>query len=227
MVMRLGRYGEFLACSMYPEHKETRELPGAGGRRRPGRPATGRQRAARPSPRRPRPAPSAAAAEGGVLVQRRGRFGPFMGCSRYPDCDYIKKDGPPPPGAARLRGCLPHVPAGPPGDAPRAPDRVAVLGLLALPEVRLHDVPRACSGRSTTPTTGPVGRPARRALCLACGAPVELPASSDLVGRRLAGGEPNPGRPGPTSSRPPARHRPGRVGPAEPAGGAGAAEDGG
>jgi ssDNA-binding Zn-finger/Zn-ribbon topoisomerase 1 len=32
MVIRLGRYGEFLACSMYPEHKETRELPGAGGR---------------------------------------------------------------------------------------------------------------------------------------------------------------------------------------------------
>jgi DNA topoisomerase-1 len=31
MVIRLGRYGEFLACSMYPEHKETRELPGTGG----------------------------------------------------------------------------------------------------------------------------------------------------------------------------------------------------
>ena len=30
MVIRLGRYGEFLACSMYPEHKETRELPGVG-----------------------------------------------------------------------------------------------------------------------------------------------------------------------------------------------------
>ena len=33
----------------------------------------------------------------GTLVGKRGKFGPFVGCSRYPDCDYIKKDGPPPP----------------------------------------------------------------------------------------------------------------------------------
>src|SRR5436309_4504438 len=31
MVIRLGRYGEFLACSLYPEHKETRPLPGEEG----------------------------------------------------------------------------------------------------------------------------------------------------------------------------------------------------
>ena len=39
MVIRLGRNGRFLACSLYPEHKETRPLPGdeapqARGRRR-------------------------------------------------------------------------------------------------------------------------------------------------------------------------------------------------
>ena len=28
MVIRLGRNGRFLACSMYPEHKETRPIPG-------------------------------------------------------------------------------------------------------------------------------------------------------------------------------------------------------
>src|SRR4029453_12403764 len=28
MVIRLGRNGRFLACSLYPEHKETRPLPG-------------------------------------------------------------------------------------------------------------------------------------------------------------------------------------------------------
>ncbi|MEA2486721.1 MAG: Topoisomerase binding zinc finger, partial [Actinomycetota bacterium] len=25
------------------------------------------------------------------LVERRGRFGPFVGCSNYPECKYIKK----------------------------------------------------------------------------------------------------------------------------------------
>ena len=95
MVIRLGRYGEFLACSMYPEHKETRELPGADGRE-PGASAVGLDG----TPAKPAAAeacPRCGEAEGGVLVARRGRFGPFMGCSRYPDCDYIKKDGPPPP----------------------------------------------------------------------------------------------------------------------------------
>ena len=33
----------------------------------------------------------------GVLATKRGRFGAFVGCSRYPDCTYIRKDGPPPP----------------------------------------------------------------------------------------------------------------------------------
>jgi hypothetical protein len=28
----------------------------------------------------------------GTLVGKRGRFGPFLGCDRYPDCDYIKRD---------------------------------------------------------------------------------------------------------------------------------------
>ena len=33
----------------------------------------------------------------GHLITKRGRFGPFLGCSRYPDCDYIQREGPPPP----------------------------------------------------------------------------------------------------------------------------------
>ena len=33
----------------------------------------------------------------GTLTTKRGRFGAFVGCSRYPDCTYIRKDGPPPP----------------------------------------------------------------------------------------------------------------------------------
>jgi DNA topoisomerase-1 len=29
---------------------------------------------------------------GAPLQKRRGRFGPFIGCSKYPDCKYIKKN---------------------------------------------------------------------------------------------------------------------------------------
>ena len=31
----------------------------------------------------------------GHLVAKRGRFGPFVGCDRYPECRYIKKSPPP------------------------------------------------------------------------------------------------------------------------------------
>ncbi|HEY0410320.1 MAG TPA: topoisomerase DNA-binding C4 zinc finger domain-containing protein, partial [Candidatus Dormibacteraeota bacterium] len=34
--------------------------------------------------------------EEGRLVVREGRFGEFTGCSRYPECKYIKKEGPAP-----------------------------------------------------------------------------------------------------------------------------------
>ncbi|CAN5733357.1 type I DNA topoisomerase [soil metagenome] len=81
MVIRLGRNGRFLACSLYPEHKETRPLPGD-----------------EPEPVEiegvGEPCPECGQGE---LVVRRGRFGPFAGCSRYPDCSFIKRTGPPPP----------------------------------------------------------------------------------------------------------------------------------
>jgi DNA topoisomerase-1 len=31
----------------------------------------------------------------GHLAAKRGRFGPFVGCDRYPECRYIKKDAQP------------------------------------------------------------------------------------------------------------------------------------
>ena len=55
MVIRLGRNGRFLACSLYPEHKESRPLPGRScrpmpghGRSVPGVRRDGRWRARRP-----------------------------------------------------------------------------------------------------------------------------------------------------------------------------------
>lgn len=64
MILRFGRYGEYLACSRYPECRTTRE-PGAV-----------------------QPAQDAPACPecNAPMVQKRSRFGPFWACSRYPEC---------------------------------------------------------------------------------------------------------------------------------------------
>ena len=49
MVIRLGRNGRFLACSLYPEHKESRPLPGRGAAARSPAPAIPARSAARPT----------------------------------------------------------------------------------------------------------------------------------------------------------------------------------
>jgi DNA topoisomerase-1 len=64
MVIRLGRNGRFLACSEYPEHKETRPLPGDEP---PPQEGTGE---------------TCPLCNQGTLVGKRGRFGPFVGCDR-------------------------------------------------------------------------------------------------------------------------------------------------
>ena len=118
MVIRLGRNGRFLACSMYPEHKETRPLPGE-------------------EPPEPEGTGEVCPKCGeGTLVGRRGRFGPFVGCSRYPECDYIKREGPPPPDPLPF-----EEPRRPSGPETGAPYRQCLLGLLELPALRFHDEP--------------------------------------------------------------------------------------
>ncbi|UCH77648.1 MAG: type I DNA topoisomerase [Candidatus Coatesbacteria bacterium] len=63
MVIKRGRYGEFLACGNYPECKNTRPL---------------RKKVDAKCPQC-----------GGQMVQRRGKRGkPFYGCEKYPDCDF-------------------------------------------------------------------------------------------------------------------------------------------
>ncbi|HNX49081.1 MAG TPA: type I DNA topoisomerase [Thermoanaerobaculaceae bacterium] len=64
MILRFGRYGEYLACSRYPECRTTRE-PGA----------------VQPTEETP-VCPEC----GAGMIQKRSRFGPFWACSRYPEC---------------------------------------------------------------------------------------------------------------------------------------------
>lgn len=67
LVIRKGRYGDFVACSNYPECKFIKQdeneqidekCPNCGGN----------------------------------LVKKRGRFGEFYACENYPECKYIKND---------------------------------------------------------------------------------------------------------------------------------------
>jgi DNA topoisomerase-1 len=187
MVIRLGRYGEFLACSMYPEHKETRELPGTENA---GSAAAGAVDA-NGQPVAPEVCPKCGEAEGGVLVARRGRFGPFMGCSRYPECDFIKKDGPPPPPPLPFEAICPTCRTG--HLVTRRARRTGSLfwGCSRYPTCRFTSSHEPI-GATHDVDGGSIGRNGDAGLCLICGAAVDLTGIDDPIGKKLAGGEPNP-----------------------------------
>ncbi len=76
MVVKQGRYGEFLACSGYPDCKNTQSINGGG----PGK-STGIK------------CPEQSC--DGEIVERKSRRGKiFYGCSRYPDCTFAIWDKP-------------------------------------------------------------------------------------------------------------------------------------
>jgi len=83
MVIRWGRFGRFLACSNYPECKNTRELTAElkedNGVEAPDTDAA-EGTEAEPCDNCGRP-----------MVMKRGRFGPFLACSGYPECKTIRK----------------------------------------------------------------------------------------------------------------------------------------
>ncbi|MBI5511536.1 MAG: type I DNA topoisomerase [Deltaproteobacteria bacterium] len=68
MVVKRGRYGQFLACKLYPECKGTRPMPIGV---------------------------TCPTECGGYVVERRSKRGrSFYGCSRYPDCTFASWDRP-------------------------------------------------------------------------------------------------------------------------------------
>ena len=74
MMKRYGRNGWFLGCSAYPECKHTMPLPGEEPVIPPDMPGVGEK---------------CPACGEGTLSARTGRFGPFVGCDRYPECKHI------------------------------------------------------------------------------------------------------------------------------------------
>jgi len=175
MVIRLGRNGKFLACSTYPDHKETRPLPGEETPRLEGDGD---------------PCPECGQ---GVLATRRGRFGAFVGCSRYPDCTYIRKDGPPPPDQLPFEVSCPKN-----GDGHLVARRArrtgnVFWGCSAYPtcDFTTNYEPTGAVHDAHEDGAGSVARKGDAGLCLTCGAAVELPETV-VVGQRLAGGPADP-----------------------------------
>src|SRR5262249_52499083 len=74
MALKRGRFGQFLACTGYPECKTTRKITKSGV-------------AAAPVMLEEK-CPDC----GSQLAIRHGPFGEFTACSRYPDCKYIKRE---------------------------------------------------------------------------------------------------------------------------------------
>jgi len=73
MVLKRGRFGQFMACTGYPDCKTTRRLD--QGKRVPDIPLDEK-------------CPDC----GRNLIIRHGRFGEFTSCSGYPDCKYVKQN---------------------------------------------------------------------------------------------------------------------------------------
>jgi DNA topoisomerase-1 len=77
MVIKWGRYGKFLACSGYPECKNTRQLAGGEGTDSP---EVHEDVSKEVCPK-----------DGQPMVLKKGRYGPFLACSNYPECKTTKR----------------------------------------------------------------------------------------------------------------------------------------
>ena len=73
MIIKIGRFGKFLACTGYPECKSTRPIPGSEEAKQEVQVTDEKCEKC-----------------GSPMVVKRGRFGPFLGCSKYPECKNIK-----------------------------------------------------------------------------------------------------------------------------------------
>ena len=136
MVIKLGRNGRFLACSLYPEHKETP----AGAGRRAAAPAWDRRGLPRVRAGDPREQ------ERSVRAVRR-----LLALSRV----QVHQEGrPAASAAAAVRGPVPQERGRTPGPASRAAHRERLLGVLELPDAAITRPTTSRSAACTMPTTG-------------------------------------------------------------------------
>ena len=78
MVIKFGRFGQFLACSNYPECQNTREV----GSKKDAETGEDGEKTEEIPP---------CELCGREMSLKKGRFGPFYGCTGYPECKNIRK----------------------------------------------------------------------------------------------------------------------------------------
>ena len=71
MVLKKGRFGQFFACSGYPDCKTTKQIGG--------------------EQRKDVPLEEKCSQCGSNLVKKYGRYGEFVACSNYPTCKFVKQ----------------------------------------------------------------------------------------------------------------------------------------
>jgi len=84
MVIKMGRFGRFMACSNYPECKNTKQLPGED-----------KDKNGKPDNKEIEELNKKYTGEkcekcGSNMVVKIGKFGPFLACSGFPKCKNIK-----------------------------------------------------------------------------------------------------------------------------------------
>jgi DNA topoisomerase-1 len=89
MAIKFGRFGQFLACTNYPECKSTRELAKPGA-------TNGQSDGSMAAVAAPESAENPYADEvcencGSPMVLKRGRFGQFLACTAYPTCKTTRR----------------------------------------------------------------------------------------------------------------------------------------
>ncbi|MBI1961413.1 MAG: topoisomerase DNA-binding C4 zinc finger domain-containing protein, partial [Parcubacteria group bacterium] len=72
MIIKTGRFGRFLACTGYPDCKNTKPINGNG------------------EPEEPEETDEKCEKCGAPMQVKHGKFGTFLGCTKYPDCRGIK-----------------------------------------------------------------------------------------------------------------------------------------
>ena len=83
MVIKFGRFGQFLACANYPECKNTREVGSKKAAANGDEAGTGHETEVEEVP--------ACELCGREMSLKKGRFGSFYGCTGYPECKNIRK----------------------------------------------------------------------------------------------------------------------------------------
>jgi DNA topoisomerase-1 len=90
MVIKFGRFGQFLACANYPECKNTREVGSKKAEAKSDAETQGRGDAENKAEDQSSEVPACENC-GREMALKKGRFGSFYGCTGYPECKNIRK----------------------------------------------------------------------------------------------------------------------------------------